>query len=608
MSPKNLSNPISTGGGGHLFEAHVQASFLTLMLARGFAPCLAPWPINKIKLQASHEGYKTDDLVVFVRSSESDVEHKLLAQIKHSIGFTKGDKEFPDVIEAAWLDFNNSVLFKKKQDSIAVITGPLNIIDIRDTRTILDWARTEETAESYFRKVRMEKVSSKSKISKLEVFCDLLTRANNNVAPSDDEIFQFLRHFHILCYDLDIKAGVALSLLHSLIGQYSVEKTRMLWGHIVNEVQTFNVSAGTITRDSLPPDLIEAFETRVKEETIPSKLIEKEEPAKSVAAILTPLPAEFTVASLVGSWNADNGEDQDAMSLLAQEPYKDWIIKFQRAYETNGSIILLRENIWTVQDRLKLLEQTSSSIYKQDLDNLKSVAVSILSEKDPKFELPAEERFAAEIKGKKLKYSKNIREGISETLAVLGNYSDWLKNVPSGAKNSIAPSVLQEVFKNADWQLWGSLNYLLPMISEAAPDAFLDAVEKSLQANPNPFKQLFGQESGGIAGQNYLSGVLWSLEGLAWTEKYFIRSCLVLAELAKIDPGGNYANRPQNSLTTILLPWKPQTIAPMDKRLTLIKKIQESSEQVAWKTVISLLPKAGQSSISAHRPKYLRIE
>ncbi len=35
---KNPSNPFSTGGGGVHFEAHVQASFVALMLTGVYAP------------------------------------------------------------------------------------------------------------------------------------------------------------------------------------------------------------------------------------------------------------------------------------------------------------------------------------------------------------------------------------------------------------------------------------------------------------------------------------------------------------------------------------------------------------------------------------------
>ena len=52
---KKLSNPFSTGGGGVHFEAHVQASFVALMLTGGHAPCLPCWPIAEIKLGSSAE-------------------------------------------------------------------------------------------------------------------------------------------------------------------------------------------------------------------------------------------------------------------------------------------------------------------------------------------------------------------------------------------------------------------------------------------------------------------------------------------------------------------------------------------------------------------------
>ena len=66
-STKKISNPFSTGGGGFQFESQVQASFVVLMLADGYAPCMPCWPISKIKLQGKFAGYSTDDLIVFVK-------------------------------------------------------------------------------------------------------------------------------------------------------------------------------------------------------------------------------------------------------------------------------------------------------------------------------------------------------------------------------------------------------------------------------------------------------------------------------------------------------------------------------------------------------------
>ena len=117
---KKISNPFSTGGGGEHFEAHVQASFVLLMLTGGYAPCLPNWPIKKIKLQGKFAGYNTDDLIVYTENPDGRRKRKILAQIKHTINITENDKVFREVIQAAWNDFNNDELFSRNKDVIEV--------------------------------------------------------------------------------------------------------------------------------------------------------------------------------------------------------------------------------------------------------------------------------------------------------------------------------------------------------------------------------------------------------------------------------------------------------------------------------------------------------
>ena len=151
---KNLSNPFSTGSGGARFESQVQASFVALMLADGFCPCMPPtWPIHKIKLQGKYDGYDTDDLIVFTKSPTLNKEAKFLGQIKRHINITYKNKIFSEVMQAAWNDYNNPEVFKEGVDQIVLITGPLNDIIIRDVREILEWARDSEDATDFFKKV-----------------------------------------------------------------------------------------------------------------------------------------------------------------------------------------------------------------------------------------------------------------------------------------------------------------------------------------------------------------------------------------------------------------------------------------------------------------------
>jgi hypothetical protein len=259
---------------------------------------------------------------------------------------------------------------------------------------------------------------------------------------------------------------------------------------------------------------------------------------------------------------------------------------------------------WEVKDKHGSLILVKDRLFDRQLDLIKEIAVEVLTEVDPKFELVPDKHYAANIFGKKLRHSNNIREGLSETLVWLGINGDSLKNCSPDKRKFIAHSIVREIFADASWQLWGSLNQLLPTLAEAAPGEFLDAVESALRKAPSPFDELFSQEGDGFSGANHLTGLYWALEGLAWDEDYLARVCVILAELAEHDPGGRWANRPANSITTILLPWHPQTLAPIEKRLAAVRAIRKDSPQTAWKVLLSLLPNSHQSTSGSHKPKW----
>src|SRR5262245_15497056 len=105
-------------------------------------------------------------------------------------------------------------------------------------------------------------------------------------------------------------------------------------------------------------------------------------------------------------------------------------------------------------------------------------------------------------------------------------------------------------------------------------------------------------------GGNYLTGLLWALETLAWDAEYLTRVVVILGELAARDPGGNWANRPANSLAEILLPWLPQTCAPVPKRRAAVETLLKERLEVAWKLLLSLLPNSHQVSSPSSKPSW----
>lgn len=589
---KKLCNPSSTGGSGYVFETQVQASFVVLMLVNGFVPCLTECVIKKIILQAKRLGYDTDDLIIFA-NNESGKEKKILCQVKQTINITKGDKLFGEVIQAAWNDFNNPKIFTNGNDAITLITNHLAKVDANDTRTILEWARATENAEVFIEKVEMVGFSSNKKRAKLEVFREQIKKANDDREISDEELFQFLRHFHLLAYDFAINSGATLSLIHSLIRRYSKIYVPALWAQIVGSVQYRNKNAGTITKDLLPDEITKHF----VETTAKDFLRTLRDWSQSEFA------SELAIANLIGSWSDGNEKDKEVIEEIANIKFTAWILGLQKIVQHEEPPLIIKNGIWSINNRFDLWNSIGSMIFYNHLVKFKQGAIKVLRERDPQFDLPSNERYAASIHGKVLKYSSQLRKGLAESLALLGCYPDALKHTPLGKPEEIVVLTIREIFHNADWVLWGSLNDLLPFFAEASPGEFLKIVEDALLGQSScPFIGLFAQEEGSTFGRNYLTGLLWAMESLAWSEEYLARVATILGELALIDPGGNSSNRPLNSLITIFLPWLPQTTASSEKRLSAIKTLCKEVPDIAWTLLINLLPNRHRISHESYRP------
>ena len=319
--------------------------------------------------------------------------------------------------------------------------------------------------------------------------------------------------------------------------------------------------------------------------------------------------SDLAIANLLGAWNELNEADLQIVRQLANdEDYEKWIPKLREMLQQAISPVTFINGRWQVMDRKGIWQALGGRVFDDTLDALKQCAVTVLSERDPQFDLPSDERYAANIYGKILKYSTGLRKGLAETLALLGTDPDALTNFSpqhQGWKSKdTAGLAVREIFENADWVLWGSLNDLLPVLAEAAPNDFLNAVENALDQSPCPFDELFSQECGGVGGRNYLVGLLWALETLAWDAEYLVRVCVILGDLAERDPGGNWANRPANSLTEIILPWHPQTTASIEKREVAVKTLINTVPDVAWNLLINLLPNQHQMSSGTHKPAW----
>jgi len=314
--------------------------------------------------------------------------------------------------------------------------------------------------------------------------------------------------------------------------------------------------------------------------------------------------AELVIAAVLGSWTEKVDADRAVVEGMSGKAYGEWIGKMREIAVRPGTPLSQRDGNWKFVARYEGWYALGPRLFDEHLDQLQKAAISVLREKDPQFDLPTNERYAASIHGKVLVHSHLLRNGLAESLALLGSHPKALTSCTLGKAEATAVLTVRAILADADWLQWASLNNLLPLLAEAAPGEFLDAVEKALNSDPGPFDEVFIQEGDDFMGRTYVSGVLWALETLAWDADYLSRVVICLGELAVRDPGGRWVNRPANSLTTILLPWLPQTCAPVAKRVAAIATLLAELPDIGWKLLLSLLPQSHSSSSGSRRPAW----
>jgi hypothetical protein len=316
--------------------------------------------------------------------------------------------------------------------------------------------------------------------------------------------------------------------------------------------------------------------------------------------------AEPLVAALLGgAWIADNKSDCEALAKLSGLPCSEFEQLLNRWAITDDRPVQRVGNVWRIVSRADAWLLLNRFINASVLKSFGEVAKGVLQEVNPRFELPPEERWLASVHGKVTRYSDVLRHGIAEMLAMLASYGDKdCQNIGTeSAQDQVSLAVRQLLTENMSGQRWGSLSKELPLLAEAAPEIFMDAVENGLQGENPPVMDLFAEET--YAWGLTHADLLWALEGLSWNTEYLARITRILAKLARLDPGGRYHNRPSNTLKEIFQGWLPQAKASLNERLQIIDSLMRDEPASGWKLLLNLLPERGGGiSTPIYRPLF----
>jgi len=249
------STPFSSGGGGHVFENKVQAGLLATLLVRGYTPVFEDALIEELHLQCEHKGFRTDDALV-VGADRAGRSRRQLWAVKRGVTFTQSDPEFVDVLKDAWDDFGDPDRFNPELDAIILATSFLAAKQAH-LLTLLETARAAATVEDFEARVEQPGFVSNHVRDYLRLFRKLSTDVLSR-EPSPEQLWHFLRRFHVLHYDFDRDASQAETNCRTLLSLAmrggSGETGEELWNRILRWVSDGNARAKSFTRDSLPAE------------------------------------------------------------------------------------------------------------------------------------------------------------------------------------------------------------------------------------------------------------------------------------------------------------------------------------------------------------------
>jgi transcriptional regulator with XRE-family HTH domain len=316
-----------------------------------------------------------------------------------------------------------------------------------------------------------------------------------------------------------------------------------------------------------------------------------------------PPPHALLAALLAGGWDEDAEADRARLSEIADQPYETVIAALAPYVGEFDSPLQKIGSTWRIASPLDAWFLLAHNLTSTDITRFEAVADAVLGSADPRFDVDPDERWMAAVRGIHRDHSGMLRHGIGQVLILLALWGDRIRTVPDAGRR--ADAIVGKLVRNADQRRWWSLSRDFRLLAEASPDAFLTAIEDSLDQNDPPIGVLFGHDEGGVFGTEHLSDLMWALETLAWSQDWMPRVTHILARLDAIDTKPRrISNGPANSLRGIHLIWIPQTYATLDQRLRALDLIRRRETNTAWKLMLGILPHGYDSSTPSPTPRW----
>ncbi len=319
------------------------------------------------------------------------------------------------------------------------------------------------------------------------------------------------------------------------------------------------------------------------------------------ASWAAPASPELIAAMFAGAWVETSARDRKIISDLAGCPYENVEAALAPLTALGGPLVRTGE-VWKVVSLRDLWTQIGGQVTAGQQARFEVAFHTVLGAINPRYSNRPKNIYYEEQGEFGEEPSEALRRGLTEAMIALAVYPDRAQLITDVA--SRVGRAVHNLLEEAPPALWWSLSRDFHNIAEAAPEAFLDALEAALEGDEPSVMSLFRSDEGMMHPTEYLSSLLWSLEMLARSPDYLMRSALLLAHLDEVDPGGKWGNRPSASLRRIFVIWSPQTYATPPQRLKVIDRIARQYPAVGWNLLLALAPRSHDTSEPSSKPNW----
>lgn len=319
----------------------------------------------------------------------------------------------------------------------------------------------------------------------------------------------------------------------------------------------------------------------------------------------------FRSILLAGSWEDNLEGDRSILEALSGTDYESFREAITGIADNPTDPLVIRTGrAWHLVSAVDAWMLLVSKLTHEDMKRFETIVEVVLAEGDPALQLPRDQRWRAPIDGKTRRYSGDLRRGLAQSLALLGIHGGTVA-LPGASGSDFANYLVRKLFEwaSADGtgKAWQSLADILPLLAEAGPDAFLDAVGAATAGDDPLLATMFQDhtdESGLFSGGTPHSNLLWALECVSWSPDHFGRAVDLLARLDEIDPGGRMSNRPAASLAAMFRPWHPDNSVDPDRRIAVLDTLRHRHPDPAWKLESSMLPESHETHFPISAPAF----